>query len=85
MNFKIRLKNLENIIKSNDKIRYSDLLSPAFTYTGKPFNSYIEMFKILNVSDVPEFLTFEDKQIFFDKGLSIYDVKAIKKEIERMI
>jgi hypothetical protein len=85
MNYNYRLTNIENAIKGNNRIKYCDLLSPAFVYSGKPFNSYDEMFKCLNVCDVPEYLTFEDKEILFDKGLSIYDVNAIRNEIDRMI
>ena len=85
MNYNYRIKNIENIIKSKNKISYAYLLSPEFTYTGKPFYSYKEIFKYLNVCDVPEYLTFEDKEILFDKGLSIYDVNAIRDEIYRMI
>ena len=82
MNYNYRLTNIENKI---NRIKFSDLLSPAFIYTGKPFYSYKEIFKYLNVCDVPEYLTFEDRQIFFQKGLSIFDPEAIRNEIYRMI
>ena len=85
MNYNYRIKNIELLIKSKNRIKYCDLLSQAFVYSGPPFFSYDEIFKVLNVSDVPEYLTNEDRQIFFDKGLSIYDVNAIRNEIERMI
>jgi len=85
MNYNYRLKIIENAIKGDNKISYAYLLSPEFVYTGIAFKSFDEMFKCLNVCDVPEYLTNEDKQIYFDKGLSIYDVKAISKEIKRLV
>lgn len=82
MNYNYRLTNIENKI---NRIKFSDLLSPAFIYTGKPFYSYDEIFKFLKVVDVPEYLTNEQMQKLYEKGLSIYDVEAIRKEIDRMI
>lgn len=83
MNHKFRLRNIE--LSLNDKYTFDDLLKPDFTFTGKPFNSFPDIFKYFKIGNVPDSLTNEQMQIFYDKGLISVSINEVIAEMKRCL
>lgn len=86
MSYKTRLRNIErNIqrkINKNEKYYFDNLFKPDFTYTGKPFNTFPEAFKYFKIEDVPGYLTNEQMQIMYEKGLVSVSINEVLQEMK---
>ena len=85
MNYNYRIKNIENIIKSNNsnkEICLNDLLKSEYVYTGKQFIGIYEACEYLGVTELPPYIDNTEHDILHEKGILKYSRDEIKKCFE---
>ena len=81
MKIEARLKALEKVATNEKRIKFMELISPEFVYTGRAMETEEEVFEKLNVVCLPPYLNNDQLEILYEKGLLKY---SIKQTIEAM-
>ena len=81
-----RLKNIENIINSNNsnkEICLNDLLQPEYVYNrGKQFIGIYEACEYLGITELPPYIDNTEHDILHEKGILKYSRDEIRKCFE---
>ena len=86
MNYKNRIKRIEKEVNTEKALSYTDLLNPAFKYTGsKSFVNIYAALEYLGVREQPPYFLNEELQILFEKGLLKYPAEEIVKAMRENI
>ena len=83
MNYNYRIKNIYKNL-TNKEYTLQDLIQPDFKYTGKPFKSFQDIYKHYNIKD-EIYLTNEQMQILYDKGLISVSINEVIEEMKRCL
>ncbi len=84
MNYKNRIRNLERKLKlkANNGVDELELYKPEYKYTGKPFENVYDAFKHLGVIELPPYLTNEEHEILYKKGILKHSIEQTIKAME---
>jgi len=90
MNFKCRIKRIENkLFPENNGLNFQELLKSDFVYKRKPFNDVDEMYRKLNIVEIPPYLTDIEEIVLLEKRLisvsSIFAQELREKTSEEML
>jgi len=85
MKLDIRLKAIEKEIGAGRSLTFEQLISPEFDYKGKPMETLDEIFEKLEVIDLPPYLSNDEMEILFEKGLWKYSINQTIEEMRRNI
>ena len=85
MKLDIRLKAIEKEIGTGRSLTFEQLISSEFVYKGKPMETLDEIFEKLVVIDLPPYLSNDEMEILFEKGLWKYSIKQTIEEMRRNI
>lgn len=85
MKLDIRLKAIEKEIGTGRSLTFEQLISSEFVYKGKPMETLDEIFEKLEVIDLPPYLSNDEMEILFEKGLWKYSINQTIEEMRRNI
>ena len=86
MSYQNRIKRIEKEVNTEKALSYTDLLNPAFKYTGsKSFVNIYDALEYVGVREQPPYFLNSELQILFEKGLLKYPAEEIVKAMRENI
>ena len=80
--YKNRIRNIERKLNVNNGVDELELYKPEYTYKGKPFENYFDAFEHLGVIELPPYLTNEQHEILYKKGILKYSFEQTLKAMQ---
>ena len=85
MKIDMRLKAIEKEIGTGRSLTFEQLISPEFVYKGKPMETIDEIYKKLDVCELPPYLSNDEMEILYEKGLWKHSIKRTLEEMKRSL
>ncbi len=85
MKLEARLKTIEKELGAENTLTFEMLISPEFVYKGKPFETTDEIFDKLNVQELPSYLSNEEMEILYEKGIWKHSIKQTLEAMRNKI
>lgn len=85
MKLEARLKTIEKELGAEHSLTFEKLISPEFVYKGRPFETVDEIFDKLNVQELPPYLSNDEMEILYEKGIWKHSIKQTLEAMRNKI